>query len=154
MLKFTDDVGQKLIGRMNSAEDVDRLRIDLTRLGGWAEKWQMMFNVEKCKVIIRIWESSFIKISRLVKCFKSASKGNQVMGMIKRTFTSRSKEIIISYKSLVRPWTSRLLRPCLEAASHKGHTCGRAARSELSRRPLDVVFLLRGTRSTVGVPAA
>jgi len=49
MLKFEDDV--KLIGRVDSAEDVGRLRMDLTRLGSWAENWQMMFNVEKCKIV-------------------------------------------------------------------------------------------------------
>jgi len=37
------------------------------------------------------------------QCFKAASKGNQVLGMIKRTLTSRSKQIIIPLlKSLVR----------------------------------------------------
>jgi len=49
---------------------------------------------------------SFPKIS---KCVNSASKphlreGNQMLGMIKRTFTSRLKEIMIPlYISLVRP---------------------------------------------------
>jgi len=38
------------------------------------------------------------------QCFKAASNGNKVLGMIKRIFTSRSKEIIIPlYKTLVRP---------------------------------------------------
>jgi len=46
MLKFADDV--KLIGRV---DDVDRLRIYLTRLSSWAKNWQMIFNVEKCKVM-------------------------------------------------------------------------------------------------------
>jgi len=49
MLKFAGDV--KLIGRVDSAEDVGRQRMDLTRLGSWAEKWRMMFNVEKCNVM-------------------------------------------------------------------------------------------------------
>jgi len=49
MLKIADDV--KLIGWVDSAEDVGRLRMDLTRLGSWAENWRMMFNVEKCKVM-------------------------------------------------------------------------------------------------------
>jgi len=49
MLKFADDAKQ--IERFDSAEDVGQLRMHLTRLGSWAENWQMMFNVEKCKVI-------------------------------------------------------------------------------------------------------
>jgi len=38
------------------------------------------------------------------QCHKAASKGNQILGIIKRSFTRRSKDIIIPlYKSLVRP---------------------------------------------------
>jgi len=48
-LKFADDA--KLIGRVDSKDDVGRLKMDLISLGGWAEKWQMKFNVEKCKIL-------------------------------------------------------------------------------------------------------
>jgi len=126
ILKFADDV--KLIGRVGSKEDVDRLRMDFTSLDGWAERWQMKLNVEKCKVMNIVFknkEEHYVlngaplgvikeekdlgaivcqKLKVGKPCFKTASKGNQVLGMIKRTFTSRSKEIIIPlYKSLVRP---------------------------------------------------
>jgi len=37
MLKFEDDV--KLIGRVDSEDDVDRLRVDLASFGSWAVKW-------------------------------------------------------------------------------------------------------------------
>jgi len=55
-----------------------------------------------------IWVLSFVKVSRLVNC---VSKPHlrvtmQVLGMIMRTITSRSKDILIPsymYKSLVRP---------------------------------------------------
>jgi len=30
---------------------VGRLRMDLISLGGWSGKWQMKFNVDKCKVL-------------------------------------------------------------------------------------------------------
>jgi len=43
---------------MDNLDDVElhhrrrlQLRMDLTRLGSWAENWQMIFNVEKCKVM-------------------------------------------------------------------------------------------------------
>jgi len=49
ILKFGDDVTR--IGRVDSEDDVFRLRINLISSGGWSEKFQMKFNVEKCKVL-------------------------------------------------------------------------------------------------------
>jgi len=93
--------------------------MNLITLGHWAEKWQMKFNKGKCKLmnigfrntkedyalngvplgIIKEEEDLDVIVSQNLKvykqCFKAASKGNQVLGMIKRTFTNRSKEIII-----------------------------------------------------------
>ena len=38
------------------------------------------------------------------QCCKVAKKGNQILGLIERTFTSRDKDIMLKlYKSLVRP---------------------------------------------------
>jgi len=104
MLKFADDL--KVIGKVGSENDVCRLRMDFTRFGSWAEKWQMICNVMKCKVmtIIGFRNSeedytmvlhlgiikegkdlvlTFVKISRLVNnVLKAVSKDNQVLGMI------------------------------------------------------------------------
>jgi hypothetical protein len=56
-----------------------------------------------------IFGSNF-KVSK--QCIKAAKKGNQILGLIKRTITCRSKEIIIRlYKSLVRPH----LEYCIQA---------------------------------------
>ena len=88
----------------------------------------MEFNTEKCKVMhlgynnieakylmggkeletVReekdlgvIFNDSF-KVGN--QCLKAANKGNQMLGMIKRTFVSRSKKVILRlYKTLVRP---------------------------------------------------
>jgi len=49
ILKSADDV--KLIWRVGSEQDAARLRINLASLGNWAEKWQIIFSVEKCKVM-------------------------------------------------------------------------------------------------------
>ena len=49
LLKFADDV--KLIGPVASERDVDSLRADLQLLVEWSADWQMLFNVEKCKVL-------------------------------------------------------------------------------------------------------
>jgi len=126
MLKFADDV--KLIGRVDSLDDVGRLRMDLPKLGSWAKNWQMMFNVKKYKVMnigFKNREEDYalngIPLGTIIEekdlgviifpdlkvgkeYNKAASKGNQSLGMIKRSFSSRSKDIIIPlYKSLVGP---------------------------------------------------
>jgi len=47
--KFADDT--KLLGKSTDPKGVEEIREDLERLGGWAEKWQMAFNIDKCKVM-------------------------------------------------------------------------------------------------------
>ena len=48
ILKFADDT--KLIARVGTLQEVERLREDLRKLFLWAD-WQMMFNVDKCSVL-------------------------------------------------------------------------------------------------------
>ena len=48
ILKFADHT--KMYGRVDTNEGVDTLRKDLEALNVWSDKWQMNFNVEKCKV--------------------------------------------------------------------------------------------------------
>src|SRR2546426_11985039 len=47
--KFADDT--KMCKSVSSTEGVQKLRDDLTKLGNWANDWQMSFNTEKCSVI-------------------------------------------------------------------------------------------------------
>ena len=47
--KFADDT--KSYRTIISAEDVSALQTDLYNLCTWSKEWQMLFNVEKCKVI-------------------------------------------------------------------------------------------------------
>ena len=109
---------------------------DLKVLWDWSEKWQMKFNTDKCKVMhvgannlqeeyfmdgkqlekiseekdLGVIVSSNFKVSN--QCIKAAKKGNQILGLIRRTITCRSKEIIVRlYKSLVRPH----LEYCIQA---------------------------------------
>jgi len=49
ILKFADDT--KLFGKANKEEDTRILQADLNHLMDWSEKWQMPFNVSKCKVM-------------------------------------------------------------------------------------------------------
>ena len=49
ILKFADDT--KLFGKAGNTQDVEKLRKDLSELHLWSEKWQMKFNIDKCKVM-------------------------------------------------------------------------------------------------------
>ena len=134
ILKFADDT--KMYGRVGTKEGVDILRKDLEALNDWSDKWQMSFNVEKCKVMhfgknnakaeykmnerrlaeiteekdLGVIISNDLKVSK--QCDKAASKGNQILGLIKRTVISRKKKVILNlYRTLVRPH----LEYCIQA---------------------------------------
>ena len=49
LLKFADDA--KLFRCVSDLDSVDALKDDLKSLCQWAEEWQMLFNVDKCKVM-------------------------------------------------------------------------------------------------------
>jgi hypothetical protein len=46
---YADDT--KIARKVNGDIDHDALQMDLDRLGKWAEKWQLRFNVDKCSVM-------------------------------------------------------------------------------------------------------
>ena len=46
---FEDDT--KLLKVVKTQRDYEELQRDLSKLGEWASKWQMWFNVSKCKVM-------------------------------------------------------------------------------------------------------
>ena len=48
-MKFADDT--KVFGVVNNDADHARLQNDLDTLSEWAAKWQMEYNVGKCKVM-------------------------------------------------------------------------------------------------------
>jgi len=126
IFKFADDT--KLIGKVGDTELTDILQDDLNKLMAWSKMWQMEFNTEKCKVMylgnnndkvpvylgkdllndtkeerdLGIIFRDDLKVSS--QCIKAANKGNQILGMICRTFASKNKNIMLKlYKSLVRP---------------------------------------------------
>ena len=49
LLKFADDT--KLAAVVSDKDGVDRLQMDLVNLYKWSCDWQMLFNVDKCKVL-------------------------------------------------------------------------------------------------------
>ena len=120
---------------------------DIDKLDRWSEKWQMLFNFGKCKclhigpgntgtkyelegtilsktvkeIYLGIAMNANMKVSE--QCRIAASKGNQVIGMIRRNITCKYKSLIVGlplYKAIVRPH----LEYCIQAwriAASKGN---------------------------------
>ena len=134
ILKFADDT--KLFRKVKEIGDKQNLQDDIDKLVKWSEKWQMLFNFGKCKCLHTgsgntgmNYEMGGTMISKTVKekdlgvtmnanmkvseqCRIAASKGNQVLGMIRRNITYTEKSLIIPlYKAIVRPH----LEYCIQA---------------------------------------
>ncbi len=126
IFKFADDA--KMMGNTGSDLEARVVQDDLDKLTAWAEKWQMEYNVNKCKVMhfgnkngkrrfsLGLNELTETKEERDLgiiicddlkvhkQCIKAANKGNQVLGLISRTFSSKKRSIVVKLnKSLVRP---------------------------------------------------
>ena len=136
ILKFADDT--KLFRKTKEIEDKQKLQDDIDKLVRWSEKWQMLFNFGKCKCLHTgpgntgmNYEMGGTILSKTVKekylgvsmnanmkvseqCRIAASKGNQVLGMIRRNITYKENSLIVPlYKAIVRPH----LEYCIQAWS-------------------------------------
>ena len=106
ILKFADDT--KLFRKVKEIGDKQNLQDDIDKLVKWSEKWQMLFNFGKCKCLhtgsgntgmnyemggnilsktlkekdLGVTMNANMKVSE--QCRIAASKGNQVLGMIRR----------------------------------------------------------------------
>ncbi|GAB0181763.1 mitochondrial enolase superfamily member 1 [Grus japonensis] len=114
---FTNDT--KLCGAVNTLEGRDAIQRDLGRLERWARVNYMKFNKAKCNVLHMGWgnlqiESSPVekdlgvfvdeKLNMSQQCAPAAQKANHILGCIKTSMISRSREVILPpYSALVRP---------------------------------------------------
>ena len=99
--------------RVESQEDRHQLQVDLNKLVKWAEKWQMLFNKDKCKCRhmgqanakknylmnntvllsterekdVGVVVSSDMKVSE--QCGIAARKGNPVIGLDQKEYSIR-----------------------------------------------------------------
>ena len=111
--KFPDDT--KAARVVDTDEQAADLQKDLDGLAQWATRWQMLFNVDKCKVLhlgrsnigrnytmgdkqLLVTEEEKdlgVMIHKSLKAAtqvaKAAKKANQVLGQIARAFTYRTK---------------------------------------------------------------
>jgi len=90
---------------VNSLEAIDSLRVDLHNLVSWSVDWQMLFNVDRCKVMHLVHYATHgtsqlqaateerdlgVMVSEDLKwenqCIALVKKGNKLLGMIKRNF--------------------------------------------------------------------
>lgn len=117
---------------MENRSDAENLQQDIQAVSRWAEKWQLQFNVSKCKVIhygrrnpkcdytlANVGEVSNIPVSDCEKdlgvTFDSAlsfsdhvadvaRRANIKLGIIKRSFSSlNEKGWLMLYKTIIRP---------------------------------------------------
>ena len=114
VLKFADDT--KVLRKVNTDGDKQNY---LDRLVKWYEQWQMLFNFGKCKCLhtghgnldvnykmrdtvlgttvkeknLGVTISADMKVSE--QCGIAASKGNQIIGLIRRNIAYKDKKLSI-----------------------------------------------------------
>ena len=127
---YADDT--KMANVVNEKKDWKALQQDLRRLQEWSEKWQLILNSTKCKVMhlgkrnrkykynmienetvkileetveekdLGVWTDDELKFIKHIE--NAAAKSNQILGLIKRSFVYKNGEVMKKlFTSLVRP---------------------------------------------------
>jgi len=124
---YADD--SKIFRKVDFIYEAESLQRDLDSLQEWECKWQLRFNVNKCKVMhfggsrnshvkyfmkgsalqetteekdLGIWINNDLKFSTHVA--KAVSKANQILGLIRRSFTHIDCQLMkLLFTALVRP---------------------------------------------------
>ena len=124
--KFADDC--KLAKKITTVSEQKELQNDLNTLGEWGVDSDMLFNIDKCKVLhignnnvqatytmngvqlasVEQEKDLGVVISKDLKPSKQVSEvvktANKLIGLIGRAFECRTKEVILNlYNALVRP---------------------------------------------------
>ena len=124
--KFADDT--KITSRVTTSAEKLELQSNLNQLISWAEKWQMQFNVDKCKVLhigsnndhtnYSLNGSELCKVNHekdlgIIVCndlkpgkhiSEVVKTANKITGFIGRAFDYKSEKVILTlYNALVRP---------------------------------------------------
>ena len=116
IMKLADDT--KLFRKTKEIGDKQNVQDDIDKLVKWSEKWQMLFNFWKCKCLHKVsvntgmnYEMGGTILSKTVKekylgvtmnanmkvseqCRIAASKGKQVIGMIRRNIIYKENSLI------------------------------------------------------------
>ena len=124
--KFADDTKCYMV--VETEEDKNRFQAMLSNLMKWSERWQMLFNMEKCHVLHAgrhnhqfdyEWGGGVLEVAKAekdvgvmvtsdlkpsVQCAKVAKKANLVLGQLARGVTYRDKVTFIRlYQVFVLP---------------------------------------------------
>ena len=126
LFKFADDC--KLAKSVSNTTDNISLQHDLDRLDGWADKWGMCFNVQKCGVLNVGSKNTHFSYSLgdqwldekdkekdlgiIVdsnfnfndQCLEARNRANKILGFINRNVSYKSMNVVRQlYNSYVRP---------------------------------------------------
>ena len=121
-------IDAKLYRNVTSPEDNRKLQDDLDRIYEWSTRWQLPFNIDKCKSFHigrknnRYWyEMNGTKLKQVTEekdlgifiddelkfhkqCASATKKANAILGLLKKSFTLLDKKTLpLLYKSLIRP---------------------------------------------------